>query len=873
MSEPLDITARESAPGDEHPAREPTELRHDMTVMRDDVSVTNTSTTEDTGWRSGALMSAEPGEAEAPKVLKQRFVLEERIGSGGMGSVFRAKDLRKVEARGNQPFVAVKVLNNDFRHHPEAFIALEREASKSQGLRHSNIVSIFDFDKDGETPFITMELLEGDELADLLRNYPNGLPEELAWQVIEGMVAGLRHAHEEGVVHADFKPGNIYVTDRNAAKILDFGIARAMRLNQAGEDTDFDPARLAALTPAYASREMLNGDNPEPRDDIFSLGIVIYMILTGHHPYGRVPANDAAREGLRPERIKHLSRRRWRALEKCLQLNRQERPADAAEVYEALFGKAGWHAWSMAGAAAVIALTVSLVAFKDTAEIQEVKQEVRFETLLEAQLERISALLATPAFDANWEQQLHSEVQTLRTVAPGHAANDTVVKWVETLYADHISQLDSLDAAFARFSAGQRFGALGEAKQVLQQLLIEHMDKLQAAPLNPDWHRRVEQAMAYAEQYFPNSSQLSAMRADLVLHMADDLPGLLSAGEVAAAQQLWGDLGVEVFDGERWQMVNDELTAALSVALQQREAQQAQQTLDMLQTELAAQLDVSCLRLDMQSIGDVLASYTRGYPAHAEVLQRQVAVRVEQCLQRLTLLDTDRAVALQTQAEKVLGSAAAAKPSDLDPCGMNYLVGNGKHQGRGGFCADQLSGDAQGPRLVVVPGDEQLPKFAISKYEITWRDFDEFCASSELCVSSGEASLPVTGVSIDIVEAYAAWLSERTGYRYRLPTEHEWRQAARGEPDPNRNCRVQVGGVSRGDSLLAAAAGAANELGLVHTLGNAQELVKTTAEAANYVAVGGTYTDPIEMCLADTHRSIPKQGDAQTGFRLVREVS
>ncbi len=866
MSDPHDLDGGQPAAGDH------TVLRNDMTVLRDDLSVTNTSTTEDSGWRSGTLMSGAPGEAEAPKVLKQRFVLEERIGSGGMGSVFRAKDLRKVEARGNQPFIAVKVLNNDFRHHPEAFIALEREASKSQGLRHPNIVSIFDFDKDGDVPYITMELLEGDELADLLRSYPNGLPEELAWQVIEGMVAGLRHAHEEGVVHADFKPGNIYVTDRNATKILDFGIARAMRLNQAGEDTDFDPARLAALTPAYASREMLNGDNPEPRDDIFSLGIVMYMILTGHHPYGRVPANDAAREGLHPERVKQLSRRHWHVLEKCLQLNRQDRPADAAEVYEALFGKPAWHRWSMVGAAAVIALSVGLVAFKDT-EIQEVKQEVRLETLVEAQLQRISGLLATPAFDANWEQQLQSEVQTLRTVAPGHAANDTVVAWVEALYAQHIKQLDELDAAFASYVAGRQFGELRDARQVLQERLFATMDTLQATPLDAAWRQRAQRLMDHAQTHFPNSSTLAALRADLVEHMAQQLPTLLAAGDVNEAQALWDSWGMEVFDGERWQQVSETLASAQNAAQQQRAAALAQSTLASLQQEMATQLDVSCLRLDMQQIGTELSRLGRNHPEHQAALEQQVTTRVEACMQRLTLLDTDRAVALQSQAKQVLGNTAAVQPADLDPCGMQYLVGNGKQQGRGGFCADQLNQDAQGPRLVVVPGDAQLPKFAISKYEITWGEFDEFCAASEHCTATGEETLPVTGVPIDVVEAYAAWLSEKTGYRYRLPTEHEWRQAAQGEPDPNRNCRVDVGGVSRGDSLLAAATGAANELGLVHMLGNAQELVKSDADVADYVAVGGTYSDPIEMCLADTHRAIPKQGDARTGFRLVREVS
>ena len=128
----------------------------------------------------GALEGAESGgEVSLPGVLKSRFVLEEKLGSGGMGTVYKARDLRKVEARDRNPFVAVKVLNAEFSAHPEAFIALQREASKSQSLSHPNVVSIFDFDKDGDTPFMTMELLQGRELSDLLRSYPNGLPDEL----------------------------------------------------------------------------------------------------------------------------------------------------------------------------------------------------------------------------------------------------------------------------------------------------------------------------------------------------------------------------------------------------------------------------------------------------------------------------------------------------------------------------------------------------------------------------------------------------------------------------------------------------------------------------------------------------------------------
>ncbi|MEM9620669.1 MAG: protein kinase [Pseudomonadota bacterium] len=134
------------------PAGEETLFRSDETVYRRDDSVSQRGTAGDDEDNSTDTTP----EVDVNSILKSRFVLEERLGSGGRGSVFRARDLRKVEARDNQPYVAVKVLNNDFRQHPEAFIALEREASKSQTLRHSNIVSIFDFDKDGDIPYNTM---------------------------------------------------------------------------------------------------------------------------------------------------------------------------------------------------------------------------------------------------------------------------------------------------------------------------------------------------------------------------------------------------------------------------------------------------------------------------------------------------------------------------------------------------------------------------------------------------------------------------------------------------------------------------------------------------------------------------------------------
>ncbi|MEE4282332.1 MAG: SUMF1/EgtB/PvdO family nonheme iron enzyme, partial [Pseudomonadales bacterium] len=230
----------------------------------------------------------------------------------------------------------------------------------------------------------------------------------------------------------------------------------------------------------------------------------------------------------------------------------------------------------------------------------------------------------------------------------------------------------------------------------------------------------------------------------------------------------------------------------------------------------------------------------------------------------------DRAYSLKKQALARFSGMQQLQDQQLDPCSLHYLVGNGNASGRGSFCADQVSQDQRGPRLVVVPGDQSLAKFAISKYEISWRDVNLFCAETKLCVAAAEEHLPVTGMAVDVVEEYAQWLSDRTGYTYRLPTAHEWQQAAQGEPDPNRNCRIDVGGVRRGDAMLASENGAANPLGLVHVLGNAQELVK---DQSSYVARGGTFSDPIERCQIETQREIAAQGDQQTGFRLVREVS
>lgn len=260
-------------------------------------------------------------------ILKDRFELIELLGYGGMGVVYKARDLVRVKAQDSNPYVAIKVLSEAFKKHSRAFIALQREASKSQRLAHPNIATVYDFDHDGKTIYMTMELLDGQPFDALINQLPpGGLPKEVALRYVEDLCHGLSYAHKQHLIHCDLKPANIYLCNNGTVKLLDFGITRAIKDERQGKDeTLFDPATLKALTPAYASVEMFRGDPPDPRDDIYALACVSYELLTGSHPYKKVAAHKALELDLKPAPIKGLSRTQQHALSKALVLERSKR--------------------------------------------------------------------------------------------------------------------------------------------------------------------------------------------------------------------------------------------------------------------------------------------------------------------------------------------------------------------------------------------------------------------------------------------------------------------------------------------------------------------------------------------------------------------
>ncbi len=316
-------------------------------------------------------------------VLNKHFTLMEELGHGGMGTVFKARDRWAEEANDRNPYVAIKVLNEEFSRHPDAVIALQREAKRAHTLAHPNVICVYQFERDGPYSYMTMEYLEGHPLDVLLAtDFAGGIGYERAWPIIRDICEALEYGHtkvyenKKGIVHSDLKPSNVYICKDGTVKVLDFGISRPMGAK--GEDattTQFDPGkRLRALTPAYASLEMWSGDSPAPSDDIYALGCITYELIGGHHPFGQVSARDALAANTAPKRLPGLNRPQWEALRKTLAFRRSERTASVAQFVQAFAPKSFLRrnvAWVGAGALVAVAAVIATGAYGYRSYLQQ----------------------------------------------------------------------------------------------------------------------------------------------------------------------------------------------------------------------------------------------------------------------------------------------------------------------------------------------------------------------------------------------------------------------------------------------------------------------------------------------------------------------
>jgi serine/threonine protein kinase len=206
------------------------------------------------------------------RLLNNRYELIEQMGKGGMAIVYRARDLM-LERQ-----VAVKLLREDYSRDATFQDRFRREARAAANLAHPNIVTVHDFGLDNGQLFIVMELVPGTDLKAYLHKHTRMNPEEALPMMIQAC-AGIGYAHRAGLVHCDVKPQNLLVTPDMRLKVTDFGIARALSTINPDEQSE-----IVWGSPQYFAPEQAAGAAPSPASDVYSLGVILYEMLTGSLP-------------------------------------------------------------------------------------------------------------------------------------------------------------------------------------------------------------------------------------------------------------------------------------------------------------------------------------------------------------------------------------------------------------------------------------------------------------------------------------------------------------------------------------------------------------------------------------------------------------
>jgi eukaryotic-like serine/threonine-protein kinase len=262
-------------------------------------------------------------------VLGGRYRLVELLGQGGMATIYRARD-NQLERD-----VAIKVLRPEYGTDPDFIERFRHEAQSAASLNHPNVVGVYDFGTDPVGPFIVMELVEGEDLASIVRK-TGALPPRATARLVAQAARAVAAAHDRGFVHRDIKPGNILVTREGRVKVADFGIARAL------SESSLTLPGTTLGSVHYFSPEQARGELASPASDIYSLGIVLFELLTGRRPWtgdtaaaiatarltGAVPSPSAVHGGI-PPALEAITR-------KALATNPEDRFGSASEMAAAL---------------------------------------------------------------------------------------------------------------------------------------------------------------------------------------------------------------------------------------------------------------------------------------------------------------------------------------------------------------------------------------------------------------------------------------------------------------------------------------------------------------------------------------------------------
>ncbi len=225
----------------------------------------------------------EQAAAATPSLLGNRYRLVQTLGTGGMAVVYRAHDTML-----ERP-VAIKILREDFSQTEDFRVRFREEALAAANLTHPNIVTVHDFGYDKNSLYIVMEYVPGTELKTMIKQRGRFTLDEAIPLIVQAC-AGIGYAHRSGLVHCDVKPQNMLVTPDQRLKVTDFGIARALTTIQPDERYD-----VVWGSPQYFSPEQASGSPPSPASDVYSLGVILYEMLTGELPFNSNDPSELAR--------------------------------------------------------------------------------------------------------------------------------------------------------------------------------------------------------------------------------------------------------------------------------------------------------------------------------------------------------------------------------------------------------------------------------------------------------------------------------------------------------------------------------------------------------------------------------------------------
>jgi eukaryotic-like serine/threonine-protein kinase len=228
---------------------------------------------------------------EETRLLNNRYQILEQLGKGGMAIVYHARDTMLERS------VTVKVLRASYSRDPAFQERFHQEAKAAANLSHPNIVTVHDFGLDKGQLFIVMEYIPGTDLKALIKQHGRFTPEEAVPLLIQAC-AGIGYAHRAGLVHCDVKPQNMLVTPDRRLKVTDFGIARALSTIPSKEKSD-----VIWGSPQYFSPEQAAGAAPSPASDVYSLGVIMYEMLTGGLPFHADTSADLARLHIEAEPV------------------------------------------------------------------------------------------------------------------------------------------------------------------------------------------------------------------------------------------------------------------------------------------------------------------------------------------------------------------------------------------------------------------------------------------------------------------------------------------------------------------------------------------------------------------------------------------